>query len=257
MAFKKPFLTVIAFALMTALAACNLPSRPGAPDGASLATPSQPAPQTLGQCKNPLHPVIKGAEWTYSLSGITTGTFIRTITAVREDGFTDQDVFDSGVTRTGEWKCEDGTLTALSPAEGLSGMVQAEGTTAQFKTTQSQGVTLPAIVTPGSAWTQNFTLEGTQTIAGSSAESTGDMSYSCKAADIETVSVPAGVFDAVRVGCQINATITVNMAGLEVPTEWASATTIWYARDIGMVKTENELSGVGHSSIELTSYTIP
>ena len=83
------------------------------------------------------------------------------------------------------------------------------------------------------------------------------MSYSCKAADIETVSVPAGVFDAVRVGCQINATISVNMAGFEVPTEWASATTIWYARDIGMVKTENELSGVGHSSIELTSYTIP
>jgi hypothetical protein len=257
MALPKPFLTLIAFALMNALAACNLPSQAVAPEGASLATPSQPVPQTLGQCKNPLHPVIKGAEWTYSLSGITTGTFTRTITAVREDGFTDQDVYDSGVTRTGEWKCEDGTLTALSPAEGLSSMIQSGGVTAQFETTESDGMTLPAIVTPGSSWTQNFTLEGTQTVGGGSAESTGEMSYACKAADIETVSVPAGVFDSVRVGCQINATISVRMAGVEIPTEWASATTIWYARDIGMVKTENELSGVGHSSIELTSYTIP
>jgi hypothetical protein len=123
MAFRRPFLTVIAFALVTALAACNLPSQAGLPDGAPLATPSQPVPQTLGQCKNPLHPVIKGAAWTYSLSGITSGTFTRTITAIREDGFTDQDVYDSGVTRTGEWKCEDGTLTALSPAEGLSSMI--------------------------------------------------------------------------------------------------------------------------------------
>jgi hypothetical protein len=257
MAFRKPFLTVIAFALVAALAACNLPSQAVTPEGVLGATPSQPAPQTLGQCKNPLHPVIKGAAWTYSLSGITSGSFTRTITAVREDGFTDQDVYDAGVTRTGEWKCEDGTLTALAPAEGLSSMIQSGGVTAQFETTESEGITLPAIVTPGAAWTQSFTLEGTQTIAGNSAKSTGEMSYSCKAADIETVSVPAGVFDAVRVGCQINATISVSTAGLEVPTEWASATTIWYARDIGMVKTENELSGVGHSSIELTSYTIP
>ena len=256
MAFRKPFLTVIAFALVASLAACNLPSQAGAPGDAARATPSQPAPQTLGQCKNPLHPVIKGAKWTYSLSGISTGTFTRTITAVREDGFTDQDVYDSGITRTGEWKCEDGTLTALSPAEGLSSMIQSSGVTAQFETTQSEGITLPAIVTPGSSWTQSFTLEGTQTVAGNSADSTGEMSYSCKAADIETVSVPAGVFDAVRVGCQINATISVSMAGIEVPTEWASATTIWYARDVGMVKTENELSGVGHSSVELTAYTI-
>lgn len=256
MPFRKPLPAFVLSLLMTALAACNLPSQGGDPEASSLATPTQPAPQTVGQCKNPLHPVIKGAKWTYSLSGITSGSFTRTITAVREDGFTEQDDFDAGVTRSAEWKCEDGTLTALSPAEGLSSMIQSSGATVQFETTQSDGVTLPAIVTPGSSWTQNFTLEGTQTIAGTSADSTGEMSYSCKAADVETVSVPAGIFDAVRVGCQVNATITVDMAGFEVPTEWASATTIWYARDVGMVKTENELSGVGHSSIELTSYII-
>ena len=69
--------------------------------------------------------------------------------------------------------------------------------------------------------------------------------------------VAAGAFEALRVGCRINATITVTMSGVALPTEMASAATIWYARDVGMVKTENEVSGLGHSTIELTSYTIP
>jgi hypothetical protein len=68
--------------------------------------------------------------------------------------------------------------------------------------------------------------------------------------------VPAGALEGPR-GRQINGTITVSIAGLEVPTELASVATIWYARDVGMVKTENEISGIGHSTIELTSYTIP
>ena len=64
--------------------------------------------------------------------------------------------------------------------------------------------------------------------------------------------VTAGAFDAMRVGCQINATVYVSVLGIEVPTELASVTTIWYTRGVGMVKTENEVSGLGHSTIELT-----
>jgi hypothetical protein len=256
MALHKPFLIPVLLILMLGATACNMQAA-GAVPAPGEPTATSPAPQTVGQCSNPLQPVIAGARWDYTMSGITGGKFTRTITEVHSDGFTDQDVFDSGVTRTGEWKCDQGTLTALSPAEGMSGMVQTKGMTAEFKTTSSSGVTLPAIVRPGDSWTQSFTLEGTQTIGGTQAQSKGDTSYSCKAAGTETVVVAAGSFDAVRVGCQINGKITVIMAGVEVPTELTSAATIWYARDIGMVKTENEISGIGHSTIELTSYTIP
>ena len=100
-------------------------------------------------------------------------------------------------------------------------------------------------------------MEGSQTVSGQDVPATGKVSYSCKAADTETVIVPAGALEAVRVGCQINGTISVKMLGFDVPTELTSVATIWYARGIGMVKTENEISGIGHTSIELNSYTIP
>ena len=83
------------------------------------------------------------------------------------------------------------------------------------------------------------------------------MTYACTAGDLETVTIPAGAFEALRVGCQINGTISVNMLGLNVPTQLASVATMWYARNIGMIKTENEISGIGHSTIEMTSYSIP
>jgi hypothetical protein len=100
-------------------------------------------------------------------------------------------------------------------------------------------------------------MEGSQNVSGQDVPATGKVSYSCIAADTETVIVPAGALEAVRVGCQMNGTIAVKMLGFDVPTELTSVTTIWYARGIGMVKTENEISGIGHSSIQLNSYTIP
>jgi len=257
MLIRRPLLFIIVVALLPALAACNLPAQAGRSAGASLPTATEPVPQVFGHCRNPLQPVIQGAEWTYAMSGISTGTFTRSITAVRQDGFTDRDVFDSGVTRTGEWHCENGDLTSLSPAEGFSGILQSEGMTAEFTTTESSGVTIPAIVTPGDAWSQTFAIEGTQSIAGTSVDSRGEISYTCKAAYVETVVIAGGAFDSMRVGCQMNARITATVAGVEVPTEIASATTIWYARDVGMVKTESEISGIGHSTIELTSFTVP
>jgi hypothetical protein len=217
----------------------------------------EPTAPPIGQCANPYQPVVIGARWDYAMSGITTGTFTRSITDVRMDGFTEQDIFDTGVGRTAEWRCEQGILTALSPAEGLSALVQSGNMSAEFKTTSATGVTLPATIRSGDSWSQTFTVEGDQQVAGQDAQGKGDVAYSCNAAGTETVMVAAGAFEALRVGCRINATITVTMSGVALPTEMASAATIWYARDVGMVKTENEVSGLGHSTIELTSYTIP
>lgn len=253
MAFPRPFLILVVFTLTFSLVAC------ASPNAAATPAPAVPptATPTRSACANPLYPVVDGATWTYSMSGISTGTFTHSIVAVRPDGFTDQDVFGGGVTRTGEWKCDAGALSALSPAESLSAMIQTAGMSAEYKTTGASGVTLPAIVTPGTSWSQEFTIEGTQNLAGNDVEGKGNVSYSCKAGESEIVTVPAGAFEAVRMGCQINGTITVMMAGIGLPTELSSAATMWYARQVGMVKTENEISGIGHSTIELTSYSIP
>jgi hypothetical protein len=257
MALRRPFLIVVVCTLAFVPTGCNAPA--ASSEAAFTPTPaaSPTATRAKTACTNPLYPVVEGAEWSYSVSGISSTAFTRSIISVRRDGFTDQDVFDSGETRTGEWKCGDGALSALSRGESLIAMIQMEGTASSYKTTSATGITLPAIVTPGASWTQEFTVEGTKTISGQDLPGKGDVTYSCIGGDTETVAVPAGAFDAVRIGCQINGTTSVGMLGSDVPTELASVATIWYACGIGMIRTENEISGVGHTSILLTSYTIP
>ena len=116
-------------------------------------------------CQNPLS-VVVGASWTYKFTGAAPGDFTRSITAVNTDGFLDQDVFTSGITRTGEWKCNSGALIALNPNGGSTAAVQSSTVDSTFKTTAMDGVTLPASINVGDSWTQNFTIEGTETIKG-------------------------------------------------------------------------------------------
>jgi hypothetical protein len=263
MTFRRTVPTACAFALVLSALACNFsagapaadqPPPPGdaIPDASSASGPGAP-----GGCANPLYPVAVGVTWTYALSGMSSDTFVRTIVAVDADGFTDQDVFSSGVTRTGEWRCDGGALIALTPTGGSNASVQTTGVNATFQTTALEGVTLPAAVNAGDSWTQDLTSEGTQTINGVEAASRNVVSYACTAGGTESVSVPAGTFDAVRVNCQVSMSITINMNGLEVPTQIESADSIWYAPGVGMVRTESVISGFGNSTIELTAYNIP
>jgi hypothetical protein len=97
MALRQPFRTISMLFLVSSLAACTLPGGAVAPADA-VPTSTQPAPPTLGQCSNPLQPVIVGATWTYTVSGITTGTFTRSISDVRTDGFTDQNASGGATT---------------------------------------------------------------------------------------------------------------------------------------------------------------
>jgi len=264
---RRLFPIVAVVALVFSTLACNLSaastpapataepsSVPPAPS--EVPSPSSPS-STSGACANPLYPVAVGVSWTYSMSSTVVGNFTRSITAVNADGFTDQDVFTSGVTRTGEWKCESGSLIALQPDGGPSGVVQTSSITAEFQTTAMDGVTLPATVDTGTAWTQNFTLEGNQSINGQSVSSKNETAYSCTAGGTESVTVPAGTFNAVRVDCQTEITITISLNGVEVPTSVSTTSTSWYAPGVGMVKSDNVISGAENNTIELTAYTIP
>jgi len=209
-------------------------------------------------CDNPLYPVVVGATWNYSLTGLLPDTFTRSITALTEDGFTDQDVFNSGAIRTGQWMCESGNLTNLDPADNLvSANVQTGSTSTDFQTTAMEGVTMPAGITSGTSWAQNFTIEGTQDLNGQQVGSRNVTSYSCTAIGDEAVTVAAGNFTAMRVDCQTNITITITMAGMEVPTSITSTSSTWYSPSVGMVKTDLVLSDGTTSNIELTSYNIP
>ena len=255
--------------ILVAVSACGptvVTSTIPVPGGAEATdVPTQPPttapiiPSIISECDNPLYPVVVGATWTYVISGPPDSTQDRTIQEVRSDGFTDHDDFSGGTSRTGEWTCSNGDLTALDPAAsgGTTASVTTAGTMADFQTTSSDGVTLPAVVTEGTNWTQNMTLEGTQTINDIVVNSKLTFSNDCTGAGIESVTVSAGTFNARRVDCLSSFVITITMSGMEFPTTTNATTTLWYAEGVGLVKNSSILSDGTISTVELTAYNIP
>jgi hypothetical protein len=242
--------------LVLTMQACNLPSNSPTPTADTSSGGSGPA-SAGGGCSNTLYPVVNGAAWNYSVSGLATDTFTHSIKDVTPDGFTDQDVFASGATRTGEWKCQDGALIALSPLTGPSGAVTANDLTANFTTTSMSGVTLPADVKPGDTWSQQFDIEGTQSVGGQDVAAKGEVDFDCTAGAAESTTVAAGAFDAQRVDCKVNLNISVSLGGLQVPTTFAGDTAMWYAPGVGLVKMDGSIPNIGSTAIELTAYNIP
>ena len=263
----KPF-TILIATLVLSMLACNLgsaaPTDAPSDDPNSGGTESTPAPVneaanppvSAGACDNPYMPVIVGATWNYNLTGPTPDTYVHSILSVEADGFTEQDVFGSGVTRQGQWKCENGNLIALNPSGGGSASVTSEGTSVDFQTTALEGVTMPASLNPGDSWSQSLTLEGTQTVNNETMPVSNQVTQACTAAGVESVTVPAGTFDAMRVECQVNMTIPIDIAGSPFTTPIALNNTNWYALKVGLVKTVSTGSGLD-STTELTSYSIP
>lgn len=219
--------------------------------------PTTMPPASTNACDNPYQPVVAGATWNYKLSGPIPDTFTHTILSVESDGFTEQDEFGTGVTRQGKWRCEDGNLIALNPSGGSSASISTEGVSVDFETTEQSGVTLPASIQPGDTWTQSLTLEGTQTISGTSYAASNQFTNECTAIGIESVTVEAGTFDAMRVECQTNMNITVALdPNNPISTPLSSTNISWYAENIGMVKTSTTGAGL-ESTIELVSHNIP
>lgn len=227
------------------LAGCSLPG-----SGSGGAVPS-------GPCGNSLFPVVVGATWNYEISGTVTDTYVRTINSVTDSGFEDQDVHQGGITRTGEWNCDAGALTALDPVGSTSATVQRGDQLTDFQTTGLSGVTLPASVEAGTTWTQTVSIAGTTVMNGVSADATNDTTLSCIGIGVENVAVPAGSYDAMRVTCQNSIVITVTVSGATVtvpPVEFTSDS--WYAPGVGLVKSVATGGGLDNT-IVLTSYSIP
>ena len=219
-----------------------------APTAAPSAAPS--AAPAAGPCAHLYYPVKPGASWQYQLSGASSGTFTRSIVSLNENGFEDQDIFSAGTTRRGSWACQQGSLISLTPSGGASVSVADEQAT--FVVESNSGVTLPADLKPGAAWTQNLVYTGQHNIGGANVDSRTVMEMSCKAIGVETVSVPAGGFDALRVDCSTR--FEISFSGTTVSINDTSSA--WYAPGVGEIKARSS-SEMGSSEFVLLSYSIP
>jgi hypothetical protein len=260
-AHKTSYLIAIILLGLT-LASCNMGLTPP-PENTSTDIPITTATEAplagsdpSGICTNPLLPIKVGATWNYKLTGAVSDTFTRSILNVEASGFTDQDVFGTGVTRQGKWNCDNGNMIALNPSSGVSASVIATNMELDFETTEFSGVTLPAAIHAGDTWAQTATLEGVQSINGTDIPARNQFISTCTAIGPESVTVEAGTFEATRFDCQtdINILITLSDQDIQAPLKFNSSN--WYVENIGMVKTTVVGDGLD-STIELVSYNIP
>jgi hypothetical protein len=77
---------------------------------------------------------------------------------------------------------------------------------------------------------------------------------------MESVTVPAGTFDAMKVQVVTTFSASVSFQGLTVPVRFSSTTLSWYAAGTGWVKSEStgDLMGQAYTeTLELQWYNIP
>jgi hypothetical protein len=231
----------------------------------SDSTSEQPTEEVVieGLCDNPLYPVKQNATWTYANTGSPSGdfTYTDTITQVRSDGFTLTSQFGD-LTRTQEWACETGGLKALQLGGGPTASLSTQDMSAQFTTTQVTGTTLPKELIPGMQWLYGLTLEGTTDIPGDQqAQSTGTFTITMQEMGKETVTVPAGTFEATKLQANSTMDIMAEFQGLQVPMTITGSSLLWYAPNVGFIKSvDNVDMGDGTpftTTTELQSYNIP
>ena len=251
-----------------ALAACNGSLTPPTPSATSQPsanppTPTQPTatPIGTGLCANTLAPVKAGATWTYRNTGgpVSPSTFTTTITEVRPDGFsTSTKLADTG-TAEQDWACKPEGLVALGT--GPTGLaLSLQGIKVDLTVSNVSGVTLPAKVEAGMQWPYGFDVDGSLSQGNLSATVKGNVSTASQANGTESVTVPAGTFDAMKVESVTTLSVTANYQGIPLPLTATLNTTFWFAPGVGWVKsveTGEFLATSLNSTTELESYTIP
>ena len=240
----------------------------GNPTSTSTATPSPipptSTPRAEGLCSNSLIPVKTGATWTYVANASGAGgpsSFSTTIMDVRPDGFTTAIKMGDNLTVNQGWACEPDGLVALSmgAAQDLLGL-SAQGIKADLKTSNATGVTLPADVGTGRQWSYNLDLAGDLAQGGLSAKASGSASTAFTAVGTETITVPAGTFDAIKVQGTTTFKMTVDFQGFGVPVTSVVKSTLWFAPGIGWIQSTASgdlLETALSATTQLQSYSIP
>lgn len=210
-----------------------------------------------GLCANAYYPVREGATWGYSStsSAAPSYSYTDTITSVYANSFTLTSQYDN-LTRTQEWSCTDEGISAVS----LGGGVSTSMSNLVIETQSASGVTYPVTISPGDTWQHQIDFTGTMDIAGEAGDASGFVFSEFTALGMESVTVPAGTFDAMKVEVYTTFDALVDFQGTFVPVMFISTSTSWFVQGIGWVRSESNSEFMGQTTtetIELTSYSIP
>src|SRR5215208_1847844 len=261
--------------MLILLTACATPASPTQPQPTETQAPppatTESVTETLaapegsrvagGLCTNAYYPTRSGATWTYKSTGGPGGeySFTDTITAVRDDGFTLSTQIGD-LTRTQEWTCTTEGLAALQLGGAPAAMLNSQNIQLNLDVNNATGVTFPVQINPSDQWQQNSNVTGKAIAFNEEAEAAGTVQMSFNAVGRESVTVPAGTFDALKVDVDVTLNIDANYEGITLPVSFTGDYTYWFAPNVGWVKASGTGTILGSSfsdTTELQSYSLP
>lgn len=272
---NKTYTRISVLLILTFLAACSVPSVSPtntqsietqttatiavAEATATLAGSTPVAGQ--GLCTNVYYPVRQGATWTYKSTGGPAGeySFMDTITSARENGFTLSTQIGD-LTRTQEWTCNADGLAALQLGGAPAAMLNSQNIQLNLDISNATGVTFPSQINPGDEWQQTMNVTGNVTMMNQEADATGNAQMNFSAMGNESVTVPAGTFDALKVAVDVRLNVDATYEGITLPVSFSGEYTYWFAPGVGWVKSSGTGNVLGSSftdTTELQSYSIP
>ncbi|MBS1812072.1 MAG: hypothetical protein JST84_28170 [Acidobacteria bacterium] len=263
-------LLAIMIGLMLGVAGCKqTPTAPATGEKANGTTATSSA--SSGGCYNAYYPASATLKRTYksSYSGnnFPPSTFTETYSNFTSESFmhkmefapyemkskTGQTVASSGavVVESGV-KCKPDGLMALESGNLNAG----QNVQYKYKTVKTEGISYPVESDwkVGKKWDLQYEIEGefAKTPLPNMTAPKGTMNISSEIVGKESVTVPAGTFEAFKVSMTMTNKMVMKMNGKEMPMNNTVKSTAWFAKDVGMVKS---LADVGGASTELVSIT--
>lgn len=190
-------------------------------------------------CAHPYFPVSPTIQRKYATTyrtGMPPMTHIERFSAITDSGFTQELEFVIGDFER-VWTCTADGLINSEPGN-LS-------TEVRMKTEKSSGVTLLPFeqLKPAAAWQRHFDMRGTMPVLeGSEVWGTIDLHFHVIGPG--PITVPAGSFEAMKIGFTQVQRFNMKHEGKESPIHSVLKGTLWYVEDVGLVKTEIETAAV-------------
>ena len=253
--FKKYSFIVTALILsVLVLSSCNLPSRevlnvqtPEAQVNTIVDIPT-PIPSL---CDNLYFPNQVGDTWEYAGNTSATGVFNRTDT-VTNSGYQSFSVQSavSEISYPVDYSCTEAGLVAVNPIQQYLGAILTSlNGQIELNLISNSGISLPKQVNPGDSWQQIIEWEG----SAQGISTNGRLVLDYSAAGYETVTVPSGTYEALRV----NTSIRIEISNFRIQYGTYEITS-WMAPNVGMIKSQgtSNVPNVSFSDgLELTRFT--
>ncbi len=242
---KKVFQAItVAVILTLALTACGASSTPAptlAPQviNTPVKQPENAVPTVASSelCTNLYWPIKDASRWAYSSTGSAFGPyeFGMKLRDLRADGFTVSASFKKEANRQ-DWLCTNDGMVPYSMIGNNAINILAIRTLENVSLTNIAGTYLPKNIVPGQVWTLEYLMTGEQEDQGVMYPASGHAKYQFTAGQTETVTVPAGTYEAMPI--TIRNVILIVIAGANGQEEIGvdSTYTYWFAPNVGWVK---------------------